>query len=85
MAQPEITWRKDGLNFMDINIVKNGIAAGKPLVEIQTELSQVNPKAVEACYRVYGPKAAPTFETAATPPSLDEELGGVRLPKNKKG
>jgi hypothetical protein len=82
MAQPVVGWRKAGLNFMDINVVKHGIAAGKPLVEIQTELLSIDPKAVEACYRVFGPKAAPVF-VPDPPPSLDEELGGVRVPKKK--
>jgi len=84
MPQQVMGWRKAGLNFMDVNVVREGIAAGKPLVEIQTELSNIDPKAVEACYRVYGPKPAPVFQPDP-PPSLDEELGGVRAFKTKKG
>lgn len=84
MTQPVVGWRRAGLNFMDINVVKDGIAAGKPLVEIQTELYNIDPKAVEACYRHYGPKAAPVF-VPDPPPSLDEELGGGKVSKLKKG
>jgi hypothetical protein len=83
MTQPVVGWRKAGLNFVDINIVREGLAAGKPLVEIQTELLNIDPKAVEACYRVYGPKPAPVF-TEDPPPSLDEELGGGKSFKTKK-
>ena len=84
MTQPVVGWRKAGLNFVDINIVREGIAAGKPLVEIQTELLNIDPKAVEACYRVYGPKPAPVFtEDPPAPPSLDDELGGARPSKKK--
>jgi hypothetical protein len=83
MTQPVVGWRKAGLSFFDINTVREGIAAGKPLIEIQTELAHIDPKSVEACYGVYGPKAAPMFKDDP-PPSLDEELGGVRTFKTKK-
>jgi len=86
MTQPAVGPRKAGLNYQDINVVREAIEAGKPLVEIQTALFDIAPAAVEACYRHYGPKEAPTFQTAAEPPppSLEEELGGARPSKTKK-
>jgi len=85
MTQPVVGPRKAGLNYQDVNVVREAIEAGKPLVEIQTMLFDIVPAAVEACYRHYGPKEAPTFQTAAEPPpSLDEELGGARPTKTKK-
>ena len=86
MTQPVIGPRKAGLNYEDVNVVRKGIEEGKSLVEIQTVLFDIAPAAIEACYRHYGPKEAPTFQTAAEPPppSLDEELGGARPSKTKK-
>jgi len=86
MTQPVVGPRKAGLNYQDVNVVREAIEAGKSLVEIQTMLFDIAPAAIEACYRHYGPKEAPTFQTAAEPPppSLDEELGGARPTKTKK-
>jgi len=83
MSQPVVGPRKAGLNFLDINKVREAIARGEDLVTIQTSMADIYPEAVEACYRHYGPKAAPVF-TEDPPLSLDEELGGGRVSKTKK-